>query len=209
MRIEMPSSLQELLRHGSSRLWTAARCGRAGTCRTHPPDILITNYSMLNIMLMRSVEALIFDQTKQWLQQDPIEHLPSRRRRAAHLSRDSWHRSRVPHPRLLDRIGLPAGLQSASHHCFQRIGREWRRGPASTSSRSSGAIRIAFGSSVPRRSRSTPERSPPCARTWQRCDNCETTCARHLHSLAPQRRRSRMQQVRPAAPAGAGPELDT
>jgi DEAD/DEAH box helicase domain-containing protein len=32
-----------------------------------PPDILITNYSMLNIMLMRDVEASIFDMTKAWL----------------------------------------------------------------------------------------------------------------------------------------------
>jgi len=36
-----------------------------------PPDILITNYSMLNIMLMRSIEAGIFDQTKAWLASDP------------------------------------------------------------------------------------------------------------------------------------------
>ena len=35
-----------------------------------PPDILITNYSMLNIMLMRDVEASIFDMTRAWLQQD-------------------------------------------------------------------------------------------------------------------------------------------
>jgi Lhr-like helicase len=32
-----------------------------------PPDILITNYSMLNIMLMRSIEQDIFDITKDWL----------------------------------------------------------------------------------------------------------------------------------------------
>jgi len=32
-----------------------------------PPDLLITNYSMLNIMLMRSIEAGIFDQTRAWL----------------------------------------------------------------------------------------------------------------------------------------------
>lgn len=37
----------------------------------HPPDILITNYSMLNIMLMRSVEEAVFDRTKAWLEQDP------------------------------------------------------------------------------------------------------------------------------------------
>ena len=30
-----------------------------------PPDILITNYSMLNIMLMRDVEAPIFGATRQ------------------------------------------------------------------------------------------------------------------------------------------------
>ena len=34
-----------------------------------PPDIFITNYSMLNIMLMRSIENPIFDQTRQWLEQ--------------------------------------------------------------------------------------------------------------------------------------------
>ena len=36
-----------------------------------PPDILITNYSMLNIMLMRSIEASVFAKTKQWLESDP------------------------------------------------------------------------------------------------------------------------------------------
>lgn len=35
------------------------------------PDILITNYSMLNIMLMRNIESPIFEQTKTWLQSDP------------------------------------------------------------------------------------------------------------------------------------------
>jgi Lhr-like helicase len=37
----------------------------------HPPDILITNYSMLNIMMMRSIENNIFDSTKKWLESDP------------------------------------------------------------------------------------------------------------------------------------------
>ncbi len=42
-----------------------------------PPDIFITNYSMLNIMLMRSVETSIFDQTRHWLEQsnDHVFHL--------------------------------------------------------------------------------------------------------------------------------------
>ena len=34
------------------------------------PDILITNYSMLNIMLMRTIESPIFEQTRTWLAQD-------------------------------------------------------------------------------------------------------------------------------------------
>ncbi len=36
-----------------------------------PPDILITNYSMLNIMLMRTIETSIFDQTRTWLSESP------------------------------------------------------------------------------------------------------------------------------------------
>lgn len=36
-----------------------------------PPDILITNYSMLNIMLMRSIESSIFSDTRRWLESDP------------------------------------------------------------------------------------------------------------------------------------------
>jgi DEAD/DEAH box helicase domain-containing protein len=36
-----------------------------------PPDIFITNTSMLNIMLMRDIEAPIFELTKQWLKEDP------------------------------------------------------------------------------------------------------------------------------------------
>ena len=35
-----------------------------------PPDILITNYSMLNIMLMRDIESDIFKQTRNWLEGD-------------------------------------------------------------------------------------------------------------------------------------------
>lgn len=36
-----------------------------------PPDILITNYSMLNIMMMRQIEQDIFDKTRDWLASDP------------------------------------------------------------------------------------------------------------------------------------------
>lgn len=36
-----------------------------------PPDILVTNYSMLNVMLMREFETPVFTQTREWLADDP------------------------------------------------------------------------------------------------------------------------------------------
>jgi ATP-dependent helicase YprA (DUF1998 family) len=72
----------------------------------HPPDVLITNYSMLNIMLMRGVEASIFEQTRQWLAAD-ASHV-------FHLVVDELHTYRgTPGTEvayllrvLLDRIGI-------------------------------------------------------------------------------------------------------
>lgn len=49
----------------SAELWNRAQI--LGT----PPDILITNYSMLNVMLMREKEECIFDATKAWLKESP------------------------------------------------------------------------------------------------------------------------------------------
>src|SRR5208282_6459623 len=48
-----------------------------------PPDILITNYSMMNIMLMRSLETPVFELTRQWLETD--------RSRVFHLIVDELH----------------------------------------------------------------------------------------------------------------------
>ena len=42
---------------------------------TNPPDILVTNYSMLEYMLMRPLERPIFDATRQWLADNPNERL--------------------------------------------------------------------------------------------------------------------------------------
>ena len=71
-----------------------------------PPDILITNYSMLNIMLMRSIESCIFDHTREWLANDST--------RKFYLIIDELHAYRgTPGTEvayilrlLLDRIGL-------------------------------------------------------------------------------------------------------
>lgn len=49
----------------------------------HPPDILITNFSMLSIMLMRDEDSQIFTKTKEWLEGDP--------KRVFHLIIDELH----------------------------------------------------------------------------------------------------------------------
>lgn len=78
------------------------------TMQETPPDILVTNYSMLNIMLMRGVERAVFDQTRDWLSESS-EHV-------FHLVIDELHSYRGTSGteiayllRLLyDRIGLTA-----------------------------------------------------------------------------------------------------
>lgn len=74
-----------------------------------PPDILVTNYSMLNVMLMRSLESPIFEQTRKWLAADSS--------RAFNLVVDELHLYRgTPGAEvalivrsLCDRLGLAAG----------------------------------------------------------------------------------------------------
>jgi DEAD/DEAH box helicase domain-containing protein len=60
-----------------------------------PPDILITNYSMLNVMLMRKVDESIFEKTKAWLNADDIEGELDKREakkiRIFHLVIDELH----------------------------------------------------------------------------------------------------------------------
>ncbi|PHI18550.1 hypothetical protein CEQ90_17525 [Lewinellaceae bacterium SD302] len=47
-----------------------AECWHRYQMQTAPPDVFITNFSMLNIILMRSQEEDIFSKTKAWLQAD-------------------------------------------------------------------------------------------------------------------------------------------
>jgi DEAD/DEAH box helicase domain-containing protein len=73
----------------------------------NPPDILITNYSMLNIMLLRKQEDPIFEKTKEWLALDKKNHI-------FHLVIDEMHTYRGTAGTevayllrlLLDRLGL-------------------------------------------------------------------------------------------------------
>ena len=56
-----------------------------------PPDILITNYSMLAIMMMRERDQAIFTKTKAWLNGDPDKKNPTR---IFHLIIDELHLNR-------------------------------------------------------------------------------------------------------------------
>lgn len=76
------------------------------------PDILITNVSMLSIMLMRKAEKCIFDQTKNWLDGDPDKMHPTRIFQIVldelHLYRDTAGSETACLIRmLLNAIGLP------------------------------------------------------------------------------------------------------
>ena len=53
----------------------------------HPPDILITNFSMLSNMMMRGEESGIFDKTRDWLK----EGRDSGKERLFHLVLDEIH----------------------------------------------------------------------------------------------------------------------
>jgi len=49
-----------------------------------PPDILITNFSMLGVMMMREVDSAVFEKTRDWL---ACEDLPEREREAERPNR--------------------------------------------------------------------------------------------------------------------------
>lgn len=60
----------ELLYHVTCMEDDSAEMWDRFSMQDNAPDILITNYSMLNIILMRNMEASIFEDTKKWLQED-------------------------------------------------------------------------------------------------------------------------------------------
>lgn len=56
--------------------------------QSYPPDILITNFSMLSIMLMRHTESEMFRKTREWFEGDPDKLHP---KRIFHLVIDELH----------------------------------------------------------------------------------------------------------------------
>jgi DEAD/DEAH box helicase domain-containing protein len=60
-----------------------------------PPDLLVTNFSMLSVMMMRDIDSGIFDKTRQWLAgediEDPNTREEERSKRIFHLTVDELH----------------------------------------------------------------------------------------------------------------------
>lgn len=82
-----------------------------------PPDILITNFSMLSIMLMRAVDSGIFEETRSWLECEDLsekEKAAEQPNRIFHLIIDELHLYRGTQGTevayllklVLDRLGL-------------------------------------------------------------------------------------------------------
>lgn len=67
----------ELLYHVPCMESDSAEMWDRFSIQDNAPDIMITNYSMLNVMLMRNLEAEIFSDTRKWIEDDPshIFHL--------------------------------------------------------------------------------------------------------------------------------------
>ncbi len=76
--------VKELLYHFPCMDSDSAEMWDRWSMQDNPPDILITNYSMLNIMLLRGYESPIFDKTKEWLAED-------RENNVFHLVVDEMH----------------------------------------------------------------------------------------------------------------------
>jgi hypothetical protein len=113
-----------------------------------PPDLLVSNFSMLSVMLMRQIEDSIFDCTRAWLAADPdavfhlvIDELHLYRGTAgtevAYLIRLLLHRLglRPGHPRLRivassaslkAEAGTPSSSQESRDFLRQFFGAEWK-----------------------------------------------------------------------------------
>ncbi len=105
----MEQEAQRVAGHSAARFFPRMEGGEMWSrwdMQDSPPDVLITNYSMMNIMLMRSLETPVFDATRQWLEADSSN--------VFHLVVDELHTYRgTPGTEvaylirvLLDRLGL-------------------------------------------------------------------------------------------------------
>ena len=93
-----------------------------------PPDILVTNFSMLNVMLMRDREEPIFDSTKNWLAANS-GHTFTLVVDELHLYRGTQgQRGCAGHAELATPSRAESRLASVALHCDQRVFGPRRRG---------------------------------------------------------------------------------
>lgn len=74
-----------------------------------PPDVLVTNYSMLEYMLVRPIEARIFDRTRRWLESKPDARLTLVLDEAHTYTGAKGTEVAYLVRRLKERLGLPSG----------------------------------------------------------------------------------------------------
>lgn len=105
-----------------------------------PPDLLVTNYSMLEYMLMRPIERPIFDKTRDWLKKNPEETFLVVLDEA-HLYRGAAGAEvGLLLRRLRDRLGIPeerlqvicATASFSNHHYAPEFGSQLTGVPADT-----------------------------------------------------------------------------
>jgi DEAD/DEAH box helicase domain-containing protein len=108
-----------------------------------PPDIMITNFSMLSIMLMRDADSGVFERTRQWLEQDgSVFHLivdelhlyrGTSGTEVAYLLRLLLHRLGLKpgHPKLkvlASSASLEPGDPDSLRFLSEFFGSDWQRG---------------------------------------------------------------------------------
>jgi len=71
LRVTAKRMTEKMLRNGAWPLIDGPEMICRWDMQAAPPDILVTNYSMLEYMLVRPIEAPIFETTARWLAQDP------------------------------------------------------------------------------------------------------------------------------------------
>jgi ATP-dependent helicase YprA (DUF1998 family) len=74
-----------------------------------PPDVLVTNYSMLEYMLIRPIEARMFDCTRMWLESTPSARLTLVLDEAHTYTGAKGTEVAYLVRRLKERLGLPSG----------------------------------------------------------------------------------------------------
>ena len=86
-----------------------------------PPDILVTNYSMLNAMLMRELEQPLFTQTADWLRASSQEYPDPGGGRTASVPGHARQRSRDGRPEPAIAAWIVPRITAAAGYRYERL----------------------------------------------------------------------------------------